>query len=700
MVSVGELSFRLDNRQFIRALREMRRELAALRREARGVQAGLGGGRFGTPGAGVGGATAAGAAGGRFGSRGYGTTAVAAGAASRGGGLRLGGLAGGVVGVAGLRQFVSTAADLEFRLAQLRGVTGATAEQLRDLELAARDAGASTKFTASEAAEGLLELARAGLDLEQQQRALLPTLNLAVAGLMSLGESADLATNVAAQFGLQAREIERIGDALVATANRSNTNVAQLGDGLKVVGIVAAELGLSLEQTTAALGVLANRGLKGSEAATKLRQAFLQMLSPSSAGAAALSDMGLSLADIDIRSQGLSDVLRNLASRQLDVAKAADLVGVRNAAALVALTNSVDEYERLAKEVDAADGAMRELVDFLSKTFNNEVKALTSAISELFLTVNEETNFLESLKSGVRDLTEFTRALAGMGNEFRDLDESGRFFLNTVQAIAQGGQSAFDLISRAAEVTGARLSWVAGFIPRLGGSSVGDWLQYQISKNVYGVDYGGPEQIEKVMQAARTRREIAEARALESGRPVPTAVDTASGTIGARRQRPRSLASIAGVASGGNPVIDALQAERAALQRGARAREIYNAQIQAGDPALNAQIETLVREIQALERLSSLTEGAAQGIVDIGAAWIFSADSAEEATRRILESISQLALQTFALQPLQNVLADLFQGFASGLVSGGTSRQSGGVRSGSINSNRGVNPNFYGGNYV
>jgi TP901 family phage tail tape measure protein len=291
-------------------------------------------------------------------------------------------------------------------------VTGAVGEDFRLLEETARQAGATTRFTATQAAEGLLELARAGLSVRDSATALAPSLNLATAGLMSLAESSDLVTNVAAQFGMPATQIQRIGDILVATANRSNTNVAQLGQALKDVGVVAANLGVSIEDTNAALGVLANRGLKGSDGAIKLRQAFLQLLSPSNEAQQVLREMGLGLQDVDIRSIGLTQALKNLRKANLDIVQAAGLVDSRNAAALVALTQSVDEFEGLSKAVQSSSGEMQKFADSMNNTIVGAWKAFNSALDEMLLKIGDS-GVGAALRGFLDALTHVTRMLSG-----------------------------------------------------------------------------------------------------------------------------------------------------------------------------------------------------------------------------------------------------------------------------------------------
>src|SRR5690606_3676142 len=126
---------------------------------------------------------------------------------------------------AAARRAISTIVGFDEAMAQMQAVTGASGQTLESLSTAARQAGATTRYTAVEAAQGLLELSKAGLTAEQSIKGLTPALNLATFASTGLAESAEMLVNVAAQFGLEAKSFERIGDVLVKAANISTSNV-------------------------------------------------------------------------------------------------------------------------------------------------------------------------------------------------------------------------------------------------------------------------------------------------------------------------------------------------------------------------------------------------------------------------------------------------------------------------------------------
>ena len=148
----------------------------------------------------------------------------------------------------GLNSVIRTLANFEQQMSTVKAITGATEAQFRTLRLEAQRLGATTRFSASEAAEGMQFLARAGFDVNQVLASINDTLLLAQAGALDLGSAADIASNILTGFRLSAAEAGRVVDVLALASNSANTNVFQLGEAMKFVAPVAAGLGVSLEE--------------------------------------------------------------------------------------------------------------------------------------------------------------------------------------------------------------------------------------------------------------------------------------------------------------------------------------------------------------------------------------------------------------------------------------------------------------------
>lgn len=180
--------------------------------------------------------------------------------------LQAAGVAGIGMGVAlgtGLATAVSAGADFQAEMNQVRAVSGATGEDFEALSGVAREMGRSTKFGATEAAEGLSFLSMAGFEAQESVEALPGVLDLAAAGGMELGRSADIASNVLQGFGLEAGEAGRVVDTMAATFTSSNTSLEQMGRSLSFVAPVANSAGLELEETAAAIGLMGDAGIQG-----------------------------------------------------------------------------------------------------------------------------------------------------------------------------------------------------------------------------------------------------------------------------------------------------------------------------------------------------------------------------------------------------------------------------------------------------
>ena len=192
--------------------------------------------------------------------------------------------------------------NFESSMSQVAATMGLTTEDIANgseefkiLSQAAKDAGATTAFSASQAAEALNYLALAGYDAQTAANALPAVLNLAAAGGLDLAYASDLATDAMAALGIEAsnENLTRFGDEMAKTASKANTSVAQLGEAILTVGGTAKSLAGGTTELNAALGVLANRGIKGSEGGTALRNVILSLSAPTDKAASAMKSLGL-----------------------------------------------------------------------------------------------------------------------------------------------------------------------------------------------------------------------------------------------------------------------------------------------------------------------------------------------------------------------------------------------------------------------
>lgn len=311
------------------------------------------------------------------------------------------------------RDITSTVADFGQEMSTLQAVTNAQIEQMADFEDQARALGSTTRFSATEAAEGMTFLARAGFDANEVLSAIPDTLDLAIAGALELGEAADIASNVLSQFNMQAENTGRVGDILVNTANSANTNVQQLAEALKLAGPVAGALGIALEETAASIGVLGDSGIQASLAGTNLRGVMSALLGPTTAAEKAIHGMGLTVEELDPSTNNLISIFSKFREANLSAADAVEIFGRRNAAAALVLTANVEKLAELTAQNEKAAGTSKEAAAIMQNNLANSFKALRSTIEEAWLTVGDR-GFTGGLRSLVDTATDAIRILLDM----------------------------------------------------------------------------------------------------------------------------------------------------------------------------------------------------------------------------------------------------------------------------------------------
>jgi TP901 family phage tail tape measure protein len=298
---------------------------------------------------------------------------------------------------------ISTIAKFEQAITTVQAVTGATEAQFASLEKEAKRLGATTRFSATQAAEGLTFLSRAGFDVEQSLEAIGATLNLATAGALDLGRAADIASNVLKGFRLEAEETNRVVDVLLNTSNRANTNVEQLGQAMSFAAPAAAAIGVEIELAAAAVGALSDAGVQSTRAGTSLRQIFIKLLDPTDKAKAAIAQMGLSISDVNVESNGLIPVLEKLRAGNVTLTQAAALVGTRQAANLLIMTDSIEKMKSLEAENQKLAGLNEELARIMDNNLNGALLAVRSGFEALILAFAEAgaSSFLQDFFRGL-----------------------------------------------------------------------------------------------------------------------------------------------------------------------------------------------------------------------------------------------------------------------------------------------------------
>lgn len=298
--------------------------------------------------------------------------------AAAGVGLSAGALVGGSV---------STFAGFEAQMSEVKAISGATQAEFTQLMAKAKEMGATTKFTAQESGEAFNYMAMAGWKTKDMLSGIEGVLNLAAASGEDLGTTSDIVTDAITAFGMKASDAGHFSDVLAQAATNANTNVGMMGESFKYVAPVAGAMKYTIEDTSLALGLMANANVKSSMAGTSLKTSLANLASPTDKMAAAMKKYNISLTDSGGNMKTLRGVMENLRtslgglSRTEQVAAASTIFGKEAMAGMLAIVNtSKDDWDKLTNAVDNADGASKKIADTMQDNLSGKFTRFTSAL--------------------------------------------------------------------------------------------------------------------------------------------------------------------------------------------------------------------------------------------------------------------------------------------------------------------------------
>ena len=324
-------------------------------------------------------------------------------------------------------------------MSTVQAVTGATTEQFRELNEEARRLGETTRFSATEAANAMTFLARAGFDTGEVLATIEGTLRLAQAGAIGLAEAADISSNVLTGFRLEVEQMARVVDVMALATNRSNQNIQQLGDALKFVGPVAAGLNADFEEIVAALGALSDAGLQGSLAGTGLRRVLSELEAPAQKTLEIFKALGVSVNDVRPSVVGVTDAIERLAKAGLDTGLALEIFGDRGGPAFEVLSSNIPKVRELAAALKEAEGTATSMAAIMDDNLNGALLRVRSALESVVLSFGElgSSSIITQSLNGVADALRF---IATNMEESVQVAASfiGAFALPRLAAIAAG----------------------------------------------------------------------------------------------------------------------------------------------------------------------------------------------------------------------------------------------------------------------
>ena len=333
------------------------------------------------------------------------------------------------VGALSAKSFLS----FERGMNRVAAVSGATESEMATLTQIAKDLGATTSFSAAQAAEGLGFLAQAGFEAAEAGAALPGVLQLAAAGGIELAEAADIATNVLAGYALEVDQLGRVNDVLAKASSSANTDVLQLGQAFKFAGPVAASAGVSFETSAAAMALMGNAGIQAEMAGTALRGAIAKLVNPSKEAAGTMAELGISATDSTGRLLPLDQIIEQLAPHADNTGAIMQIFGQRAGPAMSALVSQgADALRDMTVALEQSGGTAQEIAD-------KKLAGLTGAWTKL-----------QSATEGV--LIEIGSRLAPV------LERIAAVLTDSVLPAVQGMLDAFGRLSPAAQAN--RLLWL------------------------------------------------------------------------------------------------------------------------------------------------------------------------------------------------------------------------------------------------
>lgn len=312
---------------------------------------------------------------------------------------------------------VKMAADFEAAMSKVAAVSGASASEMEALTAKAREMGSKTKFSASEAAEAMNYMAMAGWKTEDMLSGIEGVMNLAAASGEDLATTSDIVTDALTAFGLTAQDSGHFADVLAAASSNANTNVSMMGETFKYCAPIAGSLGFSVEDTAEAIGLMANAGIKSTQAGTSLRTIMANLSGEVKICGANIGEVTIATSNADGTMRDLSDILADCRvafsglSESEKAAAAESLVGKNAMSGFLALMNAGEgDINKLSGAIDNCDGAAQNMADTMNDNLEGQLTILKSALEELAI------SFGQLLIPALREVVQWLQGFIGFLN--------------------------------------------------------------------------------------------------------------------------------------------------------------------------------------------------------------------------------------------------------------------------------------------
>ena len=310
------------------------------------------------------------------------------------------------------RSVISTGMEFEAKMSEVGALSGATGDELAALTEKAKEMGEVTKFSASDSADALTYMAQAGWKTEDMLNGLDGVMDLAAASGEDLALAADVVTTALSGFGMQASESARFADVLAQAAADTNTDIEMMGETFKYAAPVAGALGYSLEDTAVAAGLMANAGVRASQAGTSLRSVFTRLAAPPKAAAESMDELNLSITNADGTVKPLSETIVDLRnafsglSEEEQLLHAKSIAGQEAMSGLLAIVNASDEdFNKLTASINDSTGAAEKMATAMMDNLAGDFELFTSNVDTARITLYD--SLLPTLREVTQAATEF-----------------------------------------------------------------------------------------------------------------------------------------------------------------------------------------------------------------------------------------------------------------------------------------------------
>lgn len=317
--------------------------------------------------------------------------------------------------------------EFEEEMDKVAAISGATGSDFKKLQSKAEEMGAKTKFSASEAGQGMEYMAMAGWKTGDMLEGIEPILNLAIASGEELGLTSDIVTDALTGFSLSAKDAGMFSDVLAAASSNANTNVGMMGETFKYAAPVAGALGYSVQDTSLAIGLMANSGIKASQAGTALRAGLTNLVKPTDDMAATMDKYGISIKDSDGKMKSFRDVMEELRDKLGGIDEAtqasavATIFGKEAMSGWLSIINASEgDFNKLSSAIDNSEGATAKMAKTMSENAKGSLAEMKSAL---------EGAAIKTFQALAPAITSVANDISNLANSFSELSPQTQEFI-------------------------------------------------------------------------------------------------------------------------------------------------------------------------------------------------------------------------------------------------------------------------------